>query len=211
MTSSCFLVRRRNSLSSSYNKRVLPENAARRSALACLRYAQMQKDLGSEETNERMGCGARQGRPRFLPSSFAKKQYQNSAAPVPRPKKLTSVSRPSTRPPAAFTNPHTIRANSSAPCVSLFADAELLLLPLPSTEESSCCCCVAVDGDCGCWEAGRKKAICPAVLRIAPEDRSSAMVAFTPGFLERRLRVSSRASGPFVCVVWEKREGRVVS
>jgi hypothetical protein len=31
---------------------------------------------------------------------------------------------------------------------------------------------------------------------MAPEARSRTMVALTPGFLERRPKVSSRASGP---------------
>ena len=45
--------------------------------------------------------------------------------------------------------------------------------------------------------SGRKMAeIWPVYLMIAPVERSSAIVALTPGFLDRRPRVSSRASGP---------------
>jgi len=40
----------------------------------------------------------------------------------------------------------------------------------------------------------------PLVFKIAPDARSRTMVALTPGFLERRLSVSSRASAaPVLC------------
>lgn len=107
---------------------------------------------------------------------------------------LTSASSPSTSPPAALTNPHTIPASSSAPCVSLSApDAEVVAAALGSSGCVCCCCCC-----CVCDLAVRSSEICPAVLRTAPELRSSAMVALTPGFFESRASVSSRASGPFV-------------
>lgn len=55
------------------------------------------------------------------------------------------------------------------------------------------------ESDCCCWEDVRNEDMCPAVLRIVPEARSSAIVAFTPGFLDSRLRVSSSASAPLLC------------
>lgn len=120
----------------------------------------------------------------------------NVTSRATKKKKLTSASSPCTRPPAALTNPQTIPASSSASLLLLLFS---LLLP-SSAEEAPSCCCAAVEGDCGCCDvvAGRKREICPAVLRIAPEDRSSAMVALTPDFFKRRLNVSSRASGPLV-------------
>lgn len=121
----------------------------------------------------------------------------------------TSVSRPCTSPPVVFTNAQTIDASSSAPCVSLpvpaatalpddagisdvEAESELAAAAAVDDCESCCCCCC-------CEEDVRNEDICPAVLRIAPEARSSAMVAFTPGFLDSRLRVSSSASAPLLC------------
>lgn len=58
---------------------------------------------------------------------------------------------------------------------------------------------VDCESDCCCWEDVRNEDMCPAVLRIVPEARSSAIVAFTPGFLDSRLRVSSSASAPLLC------------
>lgn len=118
------------------------------------------------------------------------------------------MSRPSTRLPAVLTKAHTIAASSSAPCVSVPVpaaaaepedagtspvDAENVPAAAAVDNCESCCCCC-------CDLAVRSSEICPAVLRIAPDDRSSAMVAFTPGFLESRLRVSSSASAPLDCV-----------
>lgn len=41
-----------------------------------------------------------------------------------------------------------------------------------------------------------KASTCPLVLRIAPVARSRTMLAFTPGFFDKRPSFSSRASGP---------------
>lgn len=99
-------------------------------------------------------------------------------------------------------------ASSSAPCVSLLVPAATALpddAGMSEVEaESELAAAAAVD-DCGsccccCWEEDvRNEDICPAVLSIVPEARSRAIVAFTPGFLDSRLRVSSSASAPLLC------------
>ena len=97
----------------------------------------------------------------------------------------TSVSSSCTRLPAVLTKLHTIAASSSAPCVSLPCT------PVASLANEPVLPCVACDLDV------RIEDICPLVFRIAPEARSRAIAAFTPGFLSSRPSVSSRASGPF--------------
>lgn len=128
-------------------------------------------------------------------------------SPAPWDCSITSISRPCTSPPAEFTNAHTIDASSSAPLVSLPVPAAAALpddAGISVVEAESELAVAAPVGDCEspccCWEEDvRSEDICPAVLRIVPVARSSAIVALTPGFLDSRLRVSSSASAPLLC------------
>lgn len=106
---------------------------------------------------------------------------------------VTSVSSSCTKLPALPIKFHTSAASSSMPWSC--PEAALLTPASPENEPADC--------------AGREELsdfifrmdkTWPLVLRMAPDARSKIMVALTPGFLERRPNVSSRAaSGPVPC------------
>lgn len=99
--------------------------------------------------------------------------------------KPTSVSNSCTKLPELFTKFHTIAANCSTP--RDWPSSGTAVVSLEKDEA------VDVVREFVVWSAS----ICPLVLRMAPVARSRTMLAFTPGFFDRRPSFSSRGSCPF--------------
>jgi len=99
------------------------------------------------------------------------------------------VSSSCTKLPAVPTKFHTMAASASTPWSCFVEDP-----PSTASLEKDDAVCAGSDDF-----RLRIEETWPLVFRMAPEVRSSTMLPLTPGFLERRLSVSSRASGPVAC------------
>lgn len=103
----------------------------------------------------------------------------------------TSLSSSCTRPPEAFTQPHTLAAKSSRP-----GESPPFVCWAASFENDP-----PADGFVKAAAEEPRVESWPFVRRMAPVARSRTTVALTPGFLERRFSFSSSASCPLVYAI----------